>query len=689
MGLCLIAAWSLSSIWGIAQAAIGLGLVIFVHELGHFAVARMCGVKCDKFMVGFDFFGLKIAKKWGETVYGIGIFPLGGYVKMLGQDDDPSKINEQYNKSEIEAAGGQAKAITGPDGETRYVDPRSYLAKSVPQRMAIISAGVIMNMIFAFIFAFIAFNIGVPKQPCVVGSATPGGAAWKAGFRTGDQIIKLGELENPGFDDLQQKVTLGNLETGITCTVIRAETGKEEVIQLVPEKTGSLARVGLSNSVSLTIDKAVAERTKNSSAPGAKEGTFQAGDTITAINGQSVKTYQDLVAILVDQRAQPAEYTLSRPAEVEDASPETVSVTLPPNGREQLGIVPVLGPIKAIQKGSPAEGADIKVGDLLVAINGNRLGAAPNGEVSWNPMTANERLSAFARDGETITLTIQRDGSEDAIDVELTPRKVAWIDRSLGIGTPLSYESLGIAVEVQAEVAAIVAGSPAADVDLAVGDKITSAQITIGPDAKEVFKAPLPFSEEKPSWPFFTSTLQDLRDAEATLQVSRGDKTHEVKLKPTTSTDSFVYQRGIALAPLKVTRKATNLGESVSMAWDSTWGSLTMVFNFLSKIGGQVPVTALGGPITIATAAGASAYEGPGTLLLFLTMLSANLAVLNFLPIPMLDGGHMVFLAWEGITGKPANEKVVMTLHLIGTALLVSLMLFVFGLDLGFIPRNL
>jgi len=114
-----------------------------------------------------------------------------------------------------------------------------------------------------------------------------------------------------------------------------------------------------------------------------------------------------------------------------------------------------------------------------------------------------------------------------------------------------------------------------------------------------------------------------------------------------------------------------------------------MVFRFLRKIGSQVPISALGGPITIAKAAGYSAFEGPGKLLLFLTMLSANLAVINFMPIPLLDGGHMVFLAWEGIRGRPASEKFVVALHTVGFVCIISLMVFVLGLDLGIIPRNM
>lgn len=82
------------------------------------------------------------------------------------------------------------------------------------------------------------------------------------------------------------------------------------------------------------------------------------------------------------------------------------------------------------------------------------------------------------------------------------------------------------------------------------------------------------------------------------------------------------------------------------------------------------------------------ADEGPAKLLLFLTLLSANLAVLNFLPIPVLDGGHFVLLCYEGIRGKPANESVQTILAYIGLALILALMVWVLGLDFGLISRQ-
>ncbi len=84
----------------------------------------------------------------------------------------------------------------------------------------------------------------------------------------------------------------------------------------------------------------------------------------------------------------------------------------------------------------------------------------------------------------------------------------------------------------------------------------------------------------------------------------------------------------------------------------------------------------------IAAVANSEANEGIPNLLLFLTLLSANLAILNFLPIPALDGGHIVFLIAEAVTGKPVDERVQGTLTMIGVACLLALMLFVFGNDI-------
>src|SRR5262245_50409044 len=145
----------------ILKVAVGLGFVIFVHELGHFLVAKACGVKCEKFYVGFDIpMPFRIPSRlcrfqWGETEYGIGILPLGGYVKMLGQDDNPMNTEEEAERTRIRTEPTSAQAmpanpsvgvttreLTAAASKPAFVlDPRSYTAKPVWQRMLIISAG--------------------------------------------------------------------------------------------------------------------------------------------------------------------------------------------------------------------------------------------------------------------------------------------------------------------------------------------------------------------------------------------------------------------------------------------------------------------------------------------------------------------------------------------------------------------
>src|SRR5204863_1906711 len=124
----------------------------------------------------------------------------GGYVKMLGQDDNPGKLPEEMERAKLEQE--HPGAVQPP------LDPRSYIAQSVPKRMAIISAGVIMNLIFAVIFATIAYAMGVKFPPAEIGTVFAGEAGWKHGLRSGDKILKVNNTENPTFRDLQIETAL-------------------------------------------------------------------------------------------------------------------------------------------------------------------------------------------------------------------------------------------------------------------------------------------------------------------------------------------------------------------------------------------------------------------------------------------------------------------------------------------------
>jgi regulator of sigma E protease len=141
--------------------------------------------------------------------------------------------------------------------------------------------------------------------------------------------------------------------------------------------------------------------------------------------------------------------------------------------------------------------------------------------------------------------------------------------------------------------------------------------------------------------------------------------------------------RGLRLETVSEIRKADSWSEAFHLGLRETKESVMQIVTTLRKLAsGGVSPTGLGGPGTIAVVAAASASQGIPKLLIFLTLLSANLAVINFLPIPILDGGHMMFLLYEGIRGKPASERVQMYLTYLGLVFILTLMVFVIGLDI-------
>ncbi|HEV3340803.1 MAG TPA: site-2 protease family protein [Pirellulales bacterium] len=671
------------------EVALGIGMVIFVHELGHFAVAKACGVKCEKFYLGFDIGGWKLFKyKWGETEYGIGVLPLGGYVKMLGQDDNPNRLHEETERAKLKSAEGEATADQAAEGDSIF-DPRSYLAKSVPQRMAIISAGVIMNVIFAFVVGSIAFGLGVEQIACVVGKVFAGEPAWKAGLREGDTVVQIGDVKNPVFRDLQTGVALGdNIDEGVDFVVRRPGVDEPLKFKIFPRRRKLIPLIGMTNGHTNQV-ALVLPGTFSTAKPESNAAGLKAGDRVVAVNGTKVAEGWQFDRALADH---PGTATLTverrqnKPSadEKKDQEPavDRLEVELPAAPMRTLPFAMAMGKIEAVQSGSPAEAADIRPDDLIKEIDGQDAG---------DPLRLAERLRQ--REDAAAKITIVRSGQTLTKDVALDLN--AFDNTMPGDDSPVAIPALGVAVAVENQVATVEVDGPAAAGGLKPGDTIEKVRLL--PPDEEIQREKygrknlqptkdIDFAKER-NWPAVFSLLQQvLPETRVELQL-KDERT--VTLDLTLSQDWFNRDRGVIFEPVLATQKADTVAQAVALGWRESKYSLSLVFRFLRKLlSGQVSVKGIGGPVEIARQAGATASEGLSPFLLFLGMLSANLAVLNFLPIPMLDGGHMVFLAAEGVRGKPVSERVVACFQFAGLFLLASLMIFVLLLDVGLISRG-
>jgi len=725
---CLIAyGWTDPSMWFAAlEVAIGLGFVIFVHELGHFAVAKMCGVKVEKFFLGFDIGGLKLFSfRWGETLYGIGILPLGGYVKMLGQEDNPAQLRKEIERAKLEAAGGSAQAegaaasrADGTSGATaergEYVeggpadngvsaekllyDPRSYLAKSVPQRMAIISAGVIMNMIFALVFAVIAFDLfGVKQTPTVVGGAWAGGAAWQAGIGSDDDILEVAGRKVHNFRQMTGEVINADLAEGHGIPLLIRRPGVKDPLEIIvkPEQLAGAPRIGVFGSWDLKLvnEKNILPVLPESAAANAN-GPFMPGDRIVRIGGQPIGSYGQLQDYLVAHADEDLTVTVARSKNAsgknaEGDEVEEVQISVPKSPMKQFGLIMEMGPIAAVQADSPAVKAGIQTGDLLKTVDGKPVA---------DPMKLPDEF--HKRAGAEVTLGLERQGKPLEVKVRLSSPRYS---PSAVLDCPVAIPELGAAYYVLSTIVRVEPDSPAAKAGLQAGDRITKAKI-VAPSAEQLAElhkkyphedmeqseVTLPFKKDERNWPSFLMDLQGgLPGTTVDFTWQRGDKEMTGTAAPAPSKDWFDPHRGWKLEPLMFVQTAGSFSEALQLGTQETADATLLVYRTLHSVVGtnQISIRNFSGPWGIIQMALMQARLGLGNLLIFLTLLSANLAVINFLPIPVLDGGHLVLLIYEGIRGKPADERVQEILTWIGLIFILTLMIFVIALDFGLIAR--
>ncbi|MFP3363738.1 sigma E protease regulator RseP [Pseudoalteromonas sp. SIMBA_148] len=349
--------------WNLGSFILALGILVAIHEYGHFWVARKMGVKVLRFSIGFG----KPLLKWHDkynTEYVIAAIPLGGYVKMLDERVDDVPANQRH---------------------------LSFNAKSVQARIAIVAAGPMANFLFAIFALAVMYMVGVQSVKPVVGSITEGSRAEQAGIMPSQHIIKIGDddittwqdatfalMSNLGEESVEVIVRDKNLQPRVK--TLNLEGWKLDQRDVPP--LSSLGIVPFRPQATLTI----AAVTKDSAA---EHANLQVNDTILAVNGETISNWQQLVNLITQSANKSLQFSVKRQDTIK-AITVTPKGRIDNNGIEQgfLGVAPVVqqwpdgyvetrhyGPLDSIVRGT-------KETWRLITLSFDMIGNLITGQVS-------------------------------------------------------------------------------------------------------------------------------------------------------------------------------------------------------------------------------------------------------------------------------------------------------------------
>ncbi len=672
-------------LWPIVQFVVGLGVVIFVHELGHFIVAKAVNIKVEQFALGFGsrLFGFKK----GETDYRVNLVPMGGYVKLAGQED------------------------FGPVKDGASSDPRSFSNKPVSSRLSVIGAGVVMNVILAAVLFIIVCMAGIRFPAPIIGGTLPGSPAEDAdiqwlgksqpssvGLKPGDRILKVDGERITRFNELTALAALAKAGQKFEFLIERRQGDKamEGTTTISVVEMGGTLHFGLQPAASTTL---------------ASEGDviandpFEEGDKVLSVNGQPLLHHWQLPTLEEHLNGKPVVITILRNGKEMDVSirptlrmdsgvfylkdgtrvagkvvdyrPDEGSVVLGlPDGTEKtllldqviwparseildlVGLVPRLR-VTGVVKDSPAYQSGVKPGDVILEY-GKKVSPSLEEFLHINDQVAETGTTIVVlRKTERLPLKIR--------PTKHKGRVVVGITAGLDLSNPV--------------VAYVRDGSPAAKAGMVPGDMFTGVK------------------EQKVSnWTELFDALKLFQDKEAVIFSNQGGSAEKEARVGVLTADVFSpedYRFVLFPGPRGFT---TLMGEEVkknpaaAVIWGfhETWDFITMTYaTLISYFRGTVSSKEFSGPVGIGSIAIQAGREGIVPFIYFMAVISVSLAVFNFLPIPVVDGGQAVFLLIEKILGRPVPPKIQNAVTVVGWTLMILLFLALTWNDIARILNNL
>lgn len=743
----LLAAFS--TLADLALVVLGFGLIVFIHELGHFLAARWAGIRVLAFAIGFGpaLFSFRQGLGWrrgsseaeflrrratleagvpvraatlSPTEYRINWLPFGGYVKMLGQED--------ANPGAVSSA------------------PDSFQMCRPWKRLVVISAGVIFNLISAAVLFIIVFMAGLQTEPPRVGDVRPASPAATAvalnaaalrvpttGLLPGDTILSINGRTPRSFNDLVLATAMAGANESLEVRVQRPGFDTPLEFAILPERspdTGLLeigvepARSNLLPSLDNPADReAFTQALAAAGLAGVRPGMRLI--RVTPLPPELAHLPPDGTTLLRALRASQgnpvtADFTLDDSDHVSAAiTPRAVlerAFALMPSGAaapfEHLaGFAPVMT-VAAADEQSYAFAQGLRAGDIfarlgaiefpslpagIAEIRGNKnreldvvvLRASPSSSTSPPSPTANP-AAATALERISLRIAIPSSGVigfsagtsvEDSTLLGLLPASITAAPPAAGAtSAPLTPPAAALRIIPGSRLIS-VAGTPVANFTQAraalqaylQSHPPTSTPASTSSSAADATAAPaveVPIVLEPPA--LASAPAESLAPISASLSLTPAQRT---------AITSLGWESPFFASPFElehITLQAKGPVEAVALGLAETNRvMLTTYITFKRLIWDRtVKIEHLKGPVGIAHLGTLIAERGFIWLLFFLALISVNLAVVNFLPLPIVDGGQFLFILYEQFTGRPVplgfqNAATLAGLVLIGAMFLI------------------